>query len=102
MRVIPGLFDTSKLLLDWSTGEDLHFHTRWLETYKSLYRREPVRYIQPTFHGGREVTTYNGTLCDSGYAIMYVVPKLSQPMPMDSCSVVFQVVGHMNDHYVKR
>ena len=32
---------------------------------------------------------------------MFVVIELSQAVPMDRCSVVFQVVGHVNDYYTK-
>ena len=55
-------------------------------------------------HGGMrrwKVRTYDGTLCDTRNAIIFVVIQLFQAVPMDRCAVVFQVIGHVNDHYAK-
>lgn len=45
--------------------------------------------------------TYDRTLCNTRDTIVLVIVQLSHTVPMDRCSVVFHVVGYMNDYYAK-
>lgn len=42
---------------------------------------------------------YNWALCNTWYAIIFVVLKLPDSVPMNSCSVILQCVRNMDNYY---